>query len=369
MPRKGPPSRSPAQSMYFHPVLSIATLALVLGGAVATIQTFGDPHAGVPKAVVKLSSSAGAGALRAPLSEVVIDPSIDGEIPPPIEGDVTVSGDDMSTPPPTPLPAAPFPGLSQPGPAGNLPVIGPGGQTSFKAYRRPFTPLQGKAKIAIIVGGLGFNAAATDQAINDLPPEITLSFVPYAANLQTWVDKARADGHEVMIELPMEPFDSDEDTGPQTLLSGLDTKSNIARLENLLGRSVGFFAVMNYQGGKFAASQTASAPVIKALKDRGLGMVGNGVGPRSALGAEAAKQGLPFTPADRVLDVRRDADSIDDQLLNLEALALQNGSALGAGFAYPVTIDQIKFWAEGLAERGYQLAPASAVMDQRTKAK
>lgn len=367
MPSKGPPLRSPVRSIYLHPILSVATLTLVIGGAVASVNYLGDPNAGTPRAVVKIGSGA-AGPLRAPLSDVVIDPALDAAALPPIEGEMSITGGD-SIDAPEPLPPAPFPGLSQKGPNGQLPVIGANGLTSFKAYRRPFTAAQGKSKIAVIVGGLGFNATATEQAINDLPADVTLSFVPYAQNLQVWIDKARADGHEVMIELPMEPFDADEDTGPQTLMAGLDGKNNVSRLENLLGRAVGYFGVMNYQGGKFAASQSASTPVVKSLKERGLSLVGNGIGLRSALGAEASKQGLPFAAADRVLDIRRDAEAIDDQLLNLEALALQNGSALGAGFAYPVTIEQITFWAEGLAERGYQLAPASAVLDQRSKAK
>jgi polysaccharide deacetylase 2 family uncharacterized protein YibQ len=367
MPPKGPPIRSPAQALLLHPVLSVATVALVGAGAYASVETFGDPRAAGPRAVVKLDAKLD-GPLHAPLAQVIIDPSVDeGEVP---LGEATVEIPESSdTPAVDPLPAAPLAGLSQTGPNGQLPIIGPGGQTSFKAYRRPFTPEGKKPRIAVIVGGLGFNAAATEQAISDLPPQVTLSFVPYAQNLQSWIDKARAAGHEVMIELPMEPFDMDEDTGPQTLLAGLDAKSNVSRLEFLLGRAVGYFAIMNYQGAKFSTSTTATPPVIKALKDRGLGMVGNGLALRSALGAEAVKQDLPFSSADRVLDIRRDASAIDDQLLNLEALALQNGSALGAGFAYPVTIEQIKFWAESLGDRGYQLAPASAVIDQRSQTK
>jgi len=293
----------------------------------------------------------------------------DGKAPASVIAEILAAGRELMAHPVDPLPPAPLPGLSQPGPNGPLPVVGAGGQTSFKAYRRPFKPDPKKAKIAVIVGGLGFNAAATDQAIADLPADVTLSFVPYAQNLQSWIDKARAAGHEVIVELPMEPFDVDEDTGPQTLLVGLDAKANLARLEYLLGRAAGYFAVMNYQGAKFSGSQSAAPPVVKALHDRGLAFVGNGIGSRSALGGEAYKQGLPFVSADRVLDIRRDAEAIDDQLLNLEALALQNGSALGAGFAYPVTIEQIKFWSESLGERGYQLAPASAVMDMRGKSK
>lgn len=367
MPTKGRQSGSPVRSLLLHPVLSVVTLVLVAGAAYGSVALFGDPNAAGPRAIVKISSAA-QGPLRAPLADVVVDPSLDAPAEAPLEATAHVESA-SDTPAVAPLPPAPYPGLFQPGPNGQLPVIAPGGQTSFKAYRRPFTADPKKAKIAVIVGGLGFNAAATEQAITDLPPEVTLSFVPYAQNLQSWVDKARAAGHEVMIELPMEPFDMDEDTGPQTLLAGLDAKSNVARLEYLLGRSVGYFAVMNYQGAKFAASPTATPPIVKSLKDRGLALVGNGVGLRSALGGEALKQGLPFASADRVLDIRRDAEAIDDQLLNLEALALQNGSALGAGFAYPVTIEQIKFWADGLGERGYQLAPASAVMDLRSRTK
>ena len=55
------------------------------------------------------------------------------------------------------------------------------------------------------------------------------------------------------------------------------------------------------------------------------------------------------------------ADEIDKQLLGLEAQALQHGSALGFGFSYPVTVDQVSRWGQALTGRGYQLAPASAI--------
>jgi len=69
--------------------------------------------------------------------------------------------------------------------------------------------------VALIIGGLGLNAATTRQAIESLPPEVTLSFVPYADGLQGWIDMARAAGHEVMLEAPMEPADyPSNDPGP-----------------------------------------------------------------------------------------------------------------------------------------------------------
>ncbi|MEZ6024284.1 MAG: divergent polysaccharide deacetylase family protein [Hyphomonadaceae bacterium] len=265
-----------------------------------------------------------------------------------------------------PLPRAPFAGMTEAGPNGPLPVIASNGRTPAQAYARPFTLQEGRPAVAIIIGGLGFNARATEQAIEELPAEVTLSFVPYANNLQSWIDRARARGHEVMLELPMEPFDPDaDDTGPQTLLATATSQQNINRLENLLSRGAGYFGVTNYQGARFATSAQASQPVVQALKRRGLVLISSGIGQRSALSIEAQRVTLPNTAADRIIDARREAEAIDEQLLNLEALALQNQSAIGAGFAYPVTMEQVSRWARDIGDRGYQLAPASAVLNAR----
>jgi len=372
-----------ALSPWQHGLLGVLALA-VIGGAVAGgVSLFGDPRAAGPRSVLSLAPASTGEAPRVSVSDAAVDPSvvaqedasfydqtgdenagIDPSAPPTTGPDAA----QKSAPkrPPSPLPKAPFAGFFQPGPMGPLPVIANDGRTVARAYARPFTGEAGKPKIALIVGGLGFNATATQSAIDDLPPEVTLSFVPYTQGLQGWIDRARARGHEVLLELPMESFDPEaDDTGPQTLLANGSPRENIAKLENLLSRAAGYFGVTNYQGGRLASSQQASAPIAQALKSRGLVFAGNAIGPRTAFGVEAGRAGLPFTPADRIIDVQRDANAIDEQLLNLEALALQNGSALGSGFAFPVTIDQIQEWAENLSMRGYVLAPASNVMESR----
>jgi polysaccharide deacetylase 2 family uncharacterized protein YibQ len=359
-----------------HVGLSAGAFAALSLATIAAIQMFGDPQAAHPRKVISLASSAGAPAFRAPLSDVMLDPSevdagVYDELGFGVEGGELTELDPTSiaaaaAPPARPLPKAPIAKLSKPGPKGPLPIIAADGTTPHSAYKRPFKAEGNKPRVGVVVGGLGFNARVTQSAIDELPADVTLSFVPYADNLQSWIDKARARGHEVMIELPMEPFDPDaNDTGPQTLLAAGAAKDNVAKLENLLSRGAGYFAVSNYQGAKFAQSGAASAPVVRALRDRGLAFVSNGIGARAALGVEAARAGLPFAAADRVLDSQREAEAIDEQLLNLEGLAEQSGAALGTGFAFPVTVEQIKLWSAGLEERGVQLAPASAILDAR----
>lgn len=254
-----------------------------------------------------------------------------------------------------PLPAAPIAGLTQPGPGGPLPVIGKDGRTPFQAYARPFKD-NGKPRIALVVGGLGLNAASTRAAIDRLPAEVTLSFVPYSEGLQGWIDLARANGHEVMLEIPMEPLDyPNNDPGPYTLMASAQPAETVKRLEWLLSRASGYFAVTNYLGGRFLTADGGMNAFMGALKTRGLGFFDDGSAPRRGVA------GLPRASADTVVDEQLSAEAIDRQLLALEAAALQRGQSIGAGFAYPVTLDSVVRWSQGLAGRGYQLAPASAV--------
>ena len=258
-----------------------------------------------------------------------------------------------------PLPQAPIAGLTAPGPGGLLPIIAPDGRAAWKAYARPFHA-NGRPKVALVIGGLGLNARATQAAILTLPPQITLSFVPYAEGLQGWIDMARANGHEVLLETPMEPLDvPDTDPGPYTLMANDQPTETVRRLEWIMARATGYFGLTNYLGGRFVQSDKGMNAFAQALRQRGLSFIDDG----SA--AKRTSPGLPRASAARIVDEQLDSDSIDHELLNLEAQALQNGAALGSGFAYPLTIAQVQRWAASVGQRGYALAPASAVMSGR----
>ncbi|MFI4974283.1 MAG: divergent polysaccharide deacetylase family protein [Caulobacterales bacterium] len=257
-----------------------------------------------------------------------------------------------------PLPQAPIAGLFAPGPGGPLPTIAADGRTPAQAYARPYSPT-GKPKIALIIGGLGLNAKATRQAIETLPADVTLSFVPYADGLQGWIDMARAAGHEVLLETPMEPKDYPEnDPGPYTLMADGRADDTTHRLEWLLSRATGYFGVTNYLGSKFVQSPTAMGVFSTDLRQRGLAFVDDG---------SAASQGggLPRASASRIIDDQLSGDAIQAQLGALEAEAARSGRSLGSGFAYPVTLEMAAHWASTLSDRGYQLVPASALTVRR----
>jgi len=257
------------------------------------------------------------------------------------------------------LPTAPLAGLYAPGPGGPLPIIAADGRTPFDAYKRPFVS-NGRPKIALVIGGLGLNARATRAAIESLPPEITLSFAPYAEGLQGWIDEARAHGHEVLLETPMEPLDyPDNDPGPYTLMADGSPPEIVKKLEWVLSRATGYFGVTNYLGSRFLASPGAYQAFSNAAAGRGLGFIDDGSGAKLVGGL------LPRASAERVIDDQLSQAAIDQQLLALESGAMQRGQSLGAGFAYPITLDKVAKWAGTLSDRGFQLAPASAMAIRR----
>ncbi len=261
----------------------------------------------------------------------------------------------LPPPPGAPLPAAPITGFFAPGAAGPLPIIAQDGRTPFEAYRRPFLA-NGRPKIALMIGGLGLNSRSTQAAIETLPPEITLSFSPYAEGLQGWIDMARAHGHEVLLEAPMEPVDyPDNDPGPLTLMAAAQGPDTVKRLEWILSRATGYFGLTNYLGSRFLASDGAYQTFASALRGRGLAFIDDGSASRRA------GSGLVRGSAERVIDDQLNQTAIDQQLLALEAAASQRGQSQGAGFAYPVTLEKVAQWSRGLDQRGFQLAPVSAL--------
>ena len=359
-----------------NPYVSAGGAGLLFLLTLATlIAITGDPKAGAPVVRISLAQAAASG-VALPGWRDALAPETDGEAEistgyyslsedplslaasGPIEGSAVITlpgGGAAEGSAHAPLPAAPLAGLTAPGPGGApLPVIAANGQKPAEAYARPFTP-NGKPRVALVVGGLGLNAALTRKAIETLPPEVTLSFAPYAEGLQGWIDMARANGHEVLLEAPMEPTDYPQnDPGPMTLLAASQPAETTRRLEWLLSRATGYFGLTNYLGSRFMTTPTAMAGFTGALKQRGLAFIDDG---------SAGRGGGPMrASADRVIDEDLSAEAIDRQLTMLEAAARAKGQALGSGFAYPVTVDQATRWAQGLADRGFQLAPASALV-------
>lgn len=265
---------------------------------------------------------------------------------------------------PVTLAPAPDPRLTERSRYGLLPRIGADGATPAQVYARPFVPPPGAkaaGHIALIVGGLGISQSGTAEAIAKLPPAISLAFAPYGSELERTVQKARGSGHEIFLQVPMEPFDyPDNDPGPHTLLTGPKMAENGDKLQWALGRFTGYVGVVNFLGGRLTADAGALAPVLKEFAGRGLMVVDDGSSARSLLASAAQRAQIPNIKVDRLIDGVTRADAIDKELAGLEAMARERGVAVAAATALPVSIERIAHWAAGLEAKNLVLVPVSA---------
>lgn len=246
-----------------------------------------------------------------------------------------------------------------------VPSLGSNGERALDAYARPLeagTIMPGQPRIALIVGGLGISQTSTQEVINSLPGATTLSFAPYGSSLTRWASRARQDGHEYLIEVPMEPFDyPNNDPGPHTLQVGLTEQANLERLHWALSRLPTPIGFMNYMGGRFASEEAALAPIIADAVGRGLMVVDDGRSARSRVSAVAGAN-MPVLRADVVIDARADQQSINNRLAQLEAIARERGSAVGVATALPLTITTLEEWTASLASKGIALVPVSSIV-------
>ncbi|WP_300301786.1 divergent polysaccharide deacetylase family protein [Ferrovibrio sp.] len=291
-----------------------------------------------------------------PEAKLATDQKLDKAAPPPVVGRL-----------PSGLLVAPDPTLSEATPRGLVPKIGADGRQPWNAYARPFDEPPTRPRLAIVLQDMGLNAQLTALAAERLPPAITFAFNPYAPDLAVQIERARSAGHEVLLGMPMEPFDyPTSDPGPYTLLTSLSDQENVRRLDWLLARASGYIGFTNLMGGKYTSSPEHMRGIALKLKERGLMFVDTRVAPRSVAAKIMRDAGGVYAFVNRQIDAQPGAQTIDARLDELERTARAGGIAIGSAMPYPVTLDRLLAWADRLEAKGIALAPVSAIANRQT---
>ena len=244
---------------------------------------------------------------------------------------------------------------------GKLPARAADGRRPFDVYARPWSGARG-ARIAIVIGGLGLSQTGTQDAIAQLPPEVTLAFSPQGNSLDRWMQAARRKGHELVLQVPMEPFDyPNVDPGRNTLTVEGGRDDNVVRLHKSLARITNYTGIMNYMGARFVTDSGAMEPLMAELGERGLLYLDDGTSARTTAPELAVKNRVPFASSDTIIDETRDRGSILKKLDELERIARARGYALGTGSAFDVTVGSVAAWVAEARKRGIEIVPVSAV--------
>lgn len=216
-------------------------------------------------------------------------------------------------------------------------------------------------KVIVIIDDLGERKDMT-RKFTDLPGPLTLSFLPYVSRLQPMIDKARAQSHEVMLHIPMEPVKSSIYAGPKTLTSSMSRAEIQQNLLDNLGRAHGYVGINNHMGSKVTQDSSAMDSVMRILLNKGLLFIDSRTINKSVALKYARLNGVPSETRDIFIDHHAESDFIEKQLAKTEEIAKRKGFAIAIGHPYPETFDALTKWLPGLKDKGLVLSPVTSVI-------
>ena len=244
---------------------------------------------------------------------------------------------------------------------GPLPIRGADGRRPFDVYAGATRGVPG-TRIAIVVGGLGISQTGSMNAVQTLPAGVTFGFSPAGNSLDRWMQEARRAGHELVLQVPLEPVGYPEvNPGPNTLTVADAAANQFDALHATLASLTNYVGVMNYMGGRFTGDAAAIEPLIAELGRRGLMYLDDSSSLRSLAKDTTALQRVPFAAASLTIDRTQDPADIRRQLDTLEQIARAEGSAIGVASAFDVSIGTIAEWIRQVEARGVEIVPVSAL--------
>lgn len=249
-----------------------------------------------------------------------------------------------------------------------LPVVATDGTTPFEAYQSRFMldDTDERARIALIVTGVGLNTARSEQALEALPSSVTIAISPYGRTPQRWVDIGLDQGRDVLLMVPMEPNSFPTvDPGPDTLMRDAPPIQTLQRLHAVMGKAQGYMGIINDTGSRFTANEIAVAPVLNDIAARGLMVVDARASAYTVFASQAKKRAIPVAVNTRFVDSSLAAQDIDRQLRDLERTANTVGSAVGILRDFPVTLERVVAWQKTVNEKEFVLTPISAVANRQ----
>ena len=219
-----------------------------------------------------------------------------------------------------------------------------------------------KPIVIVIIKGLGLSSSTTEGAFS-LPPEVAMGFSPYSPSLDKWVAKAKAKGHEVLLNIPMETKDFNlNDPGPYALITSSTKEDNITRLKMLLSLMKGYDAVYSDTEEIFTKSITSIKPIMETLKNEGKYFLYGGGYAEFSLIQTAQNMEYPILVTDLILDDVISQDAINKKFREIEEQAQKRGYVVVMARPYPITVRMLEMWLPQVESRGIKIAPISTLL-------
>lgn len=196
-----------------------------------------------------------------------------------------------------------------------LPKVSPAGWMPWIAYARRYTPDGPGARVGLMMINVGANEPLMRRAIEQLPGEVSLAFLPGTPDLNKWLQRARDYGHEVYLMLPVEDPGGPAERGIRPIETSVDASENLKRLRATMAKGEGYVGFVIPFPGPVSQSEATFRPVMKEISERGLAVVEiNAAQTAPAVYRLTVEMGVGYARNSSVLDYKADRKNIDENL-------------------------------------------------------
>jgi len=220
------------------------------------------------------------------------------------------------------------------------------------------------ARVALVIDDFGFDMKIARKFIK-VPLPLSFSVLPHLAHTREVAALAAAQGHEVLVHMPMEPHSyPTSDPGRGALLLAMTPQEMVSRLDQALAENPYARGINNHMGSKFTENPHAMRIVLGHLKERGLYFLDSYTSSDSAAPTVARELGMPCLKRDIFLDHEPNEKFVRNQIEELIRRAKIEGYAVAIGHPHAVTLKVLLEEAPRFEKEGIEVVPLKKLLEE-----
>ena len=217
-------------------------------------------------------------------------------------------------------------------------------------------------RLTIIIDDLGHNFEAARRFI-ELELPLSFAVLPQRTYSKRIAELAREKGREVMLHLPMEPYDYPEtNPGPGAILAHMTKQELIDMLEKDLASVPQAIGVSNHMGSFLTSEKEVMETVMGYLKVNDLFFVDSLTAPDTVAYKVAKKMDVKAARRTMFLDNIQDVQAITENIMLMAEKSRKIDGLIAIAHPYPTTYEAFKLALPRLRENGIEVVPISELI-------
>lgn len=248
--------------------------------------------------------------------------------------------------------------ISYPASAHLPPVVTP---RPMDLYAASFSEIStSSGTICLVLLRIGQFSDLTQDALEQLPPEITFAISPLYPQAKEWAEKSHLKKHEILVTLGLQPDNyPSNDPGPNTLLTDLPWEKNFQRFLWALEQVPMAVGVTHDTGNYFTTVEAAVRPIIQEVRRSGLFFLDTPLSPGSLIPKISREEYSPYAAA--YYFCSENPFLVERDFRNLEFLAQKKGHVIAVAPLTPFVLKKLVEWTKDLKEKNIVLAPLTTL--------